>query len=78
LISRQGDSEIPDHFLDWLQCLRTRKTTNVPIEAGYYHCVPALMGVRAMDTGKRQVFDPQTRQIREGERRSGKSWGGGR
>ena len=58
--------KIPDHFQDWLQCLRTRKTTNAPIEAGYYHCVPALMGVRAMDTGKRQVFDPQTREIREG------------
>jgi predicted dehydrogenase len=58
--------EIPDHFLDWLLCLRNRKTTNSPIEAGYYHCVPALMGVRAMDTGKRQVFDPQKRQICEG------------
>jgi predicted dehydrogenase len=58
--------EIPDHFLDWLQCLRTRNTTNAPIEAGYYHCVPALMGVRAMDTGKRQIFDPQKREIREG------------
>ncbi len=58
--------EIPDHFLDWLQCLRTRKTTNSPIEAGYYHTVPALMGVRAMDTGKRQIFDVQKREIREG------------
>jgi predicted dehydrogenase len=58
--------EIPDHFLDWLQCLRTRKTTNAPIEAGYYHSVPVLMGARAMDTGKRQIFDPQRREIREG------------
>lgn len=58
--------EISDHFLDWLQCLRTRKTTCAPIEAGYYHSVPVIMGVRAMDTGKRQIFDQQTRQIREG------------
>jgi len=58
--------EIPDHFLDWLQCLRTRKTTNAPIEAGYYHSVPVIMGARAMDTGKRQIFDPQQREIREG------------
>ncbi len=58
--------EIPDHFLDWLQCLRTRKTTNAPIEAGYYHSVPVIMGTRAMDTGKRQIFDPQQREIREG------------
>jgi len=58
--------ECPDHFLDWLQCLRTRKTTNAPIEAGYYHCVPVLMGTRAMDTGKRQIFDTEKREIREG------------
>lgn len=58
--------EIPDHFLDWLQCLRTRRTTNAPIEAGYHHSVPVIMGTRAMDTGKRQIFDPRQREIREG------------
>jgi predicted dehydrogenase len=58
--------ETPDHFLDWLQCLRSRKTCNAPIEAGYQHCVPALMAVRAMDTGRRQVYDPEKREIRDG------------
>jgi len=58
--------EIPDHFLDWLQCLRNRKTTNAPIEAGYNHSVPAIMAMRAMDTGRRQVYDAATRTIREG------------
>ncbi len=58
--------EISDHYLDWLQCLRTRKTTNAPIEAGYYHSVPVIMGTLAMDTGKRQIFDPQKREICEG------------
>lgn len=58
--------ETPDHFLDWLQCLRTRGTCNAPIEAGYQHCVPALMAMRAFDTGKRQVYDAETREIREG------------
>jgi predicted dehydrogenase len=55
-----------DHFLDWLQCLRSRKSCNAPIQAGYDHCVPALMAVRAMDTGRRQVYDPQKREIRDG------------
>jgi hypothetical protein len=55
--------ETPDHFLDWLQCLRSRKATNAPIEAGYHHCVPALMAVRAMETGRRQVYDPKSREI---------------
>lgn len=58
--------EIPDHFLNWLQCLRTRNTTNAPIEAGYYHSVPVIMGTRAMDTGKRQIYDAAKREIREG------------
>jgi predicted dehydrogenase len=58
--------ETPDHFLDWLQCLRSRKMCNAPIEAGYNHCVPALMAVRAMDTGRRQVYDAEKREIRDG------------
>jgi predicted dehydrogenase len=58
--------DTPDHFLNWLQCLRSRAVTNAPIEAGYQHCVPALMAMRAMDTGRRQVYDAATREIREG------------
>jgi len=58
--------ETPDHFLNWLQCLRSRKLCNAPIEAGYQHCVPALMGIRAMDTGRRQIYDAEKREIREG------------
>ncbi|NLS92603.1 MAG: Gfo/Idh/MocA family oxidoreductase [Planctomycetaceae bacterium] len=58
--------ETPDHFLNWLQCLRTRRQPNAPIEAGYNHCVPALMAMRAFDTGRRQVYDAAKREIREG------------
>jgi hypothetical protein len=58
--------ERPDHWLDWLQCIRNRKQPNAPIEAGYQHAVAAILAVRAMDTGKRQVYDPEKREIREG------------
>lgn len=58
--------ERPDHVLDWLQCLRTRKTPNAPIEAGYQHAVAVIMAMRAYDTGKRQVYDAEKREIREG------------
>ena len=57
--------ETPDHFLNWLECLRSRKVCNAPIEAGYNHCVPALMAMRAMDTGRRQTYDAQSREIRD-------------
>ena len=56
----------PDHFLDWLQCMRTRKTPNASIEAGYQHAVASIMAVKSFDTGKRMVFDEDARQIREG------------
>lgn len=58
--------ETADHFLNWLQCLRSRKACNAPIDAGYNHCVPALMAMRAFDTGRRQVYDAASRAIREG------------
>lgn len=56
----------PDHFLDWLQCLRSRGTPNAPIDAGYQHAVAVIMASRAFDTGRRQVYDPDTRAIHEG------------
>ena len=58
--------ETPDHFLDWLQCIRSRGTCRASIEAGYQHAVTVLMAVRAHDTGKRQIYDHAKREIREG------------
>jgi len=58
--------ETPDHFLDWLQCIRSRKQPNAPIEAGYQHAVAVIMAMRAYDTGRRQVYDPEKRELREG------------
>ena len=60
------DIPMPDHFLDWLQCLRNRKTPNASIEAGYQHGVAVIMAMRAYDTGKRQVYDAEKRVIKKG------------
>jgi len=56
----------PDHFLNWLQCLRTRQAPHAPIDAGYQHAVAVIMAMRAYDTGRRQVYDAEKREIREG------------
>ena len=56
----------PDHFLNWLECLRTRKAPNADIEAGYQHAVATLMAVRAFDTGRRQVYDAEKREMKDG------------
>ena len=55
----------PDHWLDWLQCLRNRKAPNASIDVGYQHAITVLMAVRAARTGRRQTFDPKTREIRD-------------
>jgi len=56
----------PDHFLDWLQCIHSRKRCNADIDAGYQHAVACIMAMKALDTGRRQVYDRQAREIRPG------------
>ncbi len=61
-----ADVARPDHFLDWLQCLRTRGIPNASMDVGYLHGVECLMGVIAFDTGQRQVYDVEKREIKAG------------
>jgi predicted dehydrogenase len=56
--------EHPDHFLDWLQCIRNGRTPNASIEAGYQHAVAVLMAMQSYDTGRKTIYDPQKRVIR--------------
>ncbi len=58
--------ERPEHFLDWLQCLRTRKTPNASIDAGYQHGVAVILAMAAFDAGRRMVYDAEAREIRPG------------
>jgi len=58
--------ECPDHFLDWLRCLRTRDTPVAPIAAGYQHSVACILSDLAYQTGRRQVYDRKKRRISEG------------
>jgi len=53
----------PDHFLNWLQCLRSRQQPQAPIEAGYQHAIACLMAVESFDSGRRVTYDPQKRAI---------------
>lgn len=57
--------ETPDHFLDWLQCLRSGQPTRAPIEAGYQHSIACLMAVESYHSGRRTTYDHATRTIRK-------------
>ncbi len=56
--------EHPDHFLDWLQCIRSGRTPNAPIEAGYAHAVAVLMAMKSYETGRKVLYDAAARTIR--------------
>lgn len=58
--------KVPDHWLNWLQCLRSRTQPVAPIEAGYQHAVACIMSVRSMDEGRRMTYDAERREVRPG------------
>jgi predicted dehydrogenase len=55
-----------NHVENWLECIRTRKTPNADIRAGYAHSVASIMAFLAWDSGRRQIYDPEKEEIREG------------
>ena len=54
----------PDHFLNWLQCMRSGETPHASIDAGFQHAVAVLMAVTSYDTGKKTTYDPVKRALR--------------
>jgi predicted dehydrogenase len=53
----------PDHFLDWLQCIRNNGTPHASIDAGYQHAVAVLMAVKSYETGRKTIYDQKKRKI---------------
>jgi predicted dehydrogenase len=54
----------PDHWLNWLECMRDGKTPHASIDAGYQHAIAVLMAVISYDTGKKTTYDAKARQIK--------------
>ena len=53
---------------NWLECIRSRKTTNAHIDAGYSHSIALCMTVAAIQTGQRVTFDDAKQQVVVGGR----------
>lgn len=55
-----------DHMSNWLDCVRRRDSHSLyaPVEAGYGHSIACILTADALWSGRRMVFDPQTRVIR--------------
>ncbi|MBM1106502.1 Gfo/Idh/MocA family oxidoreductase [Aurantibacter crassamenti] len=54
------------HMLNWMECVRSRKTTNGPIEAGYNHSIANIMTTAALRTGLKATFDEATQNVLAG------------
>jgi len=48
---------------NWMECVRSRKTTNAHIDAGYSHSIALCMNVAAIQTGQRITFDDAKQEI---------------
>jgi predicted dehydrogenase len=61
-----GDPQTAANMRNWMECVRSRKTPNAPIEAGYSHSVALCMNVAAIRTGMKVTFDDKTQQVMAG------------
>lgn len=58
-----GDSSTSAHMRNWMDCVRSRKTPNADIEAGYSHSVALCMTIAAMQTGQCIGFDDAKQDV---------------
>ncbi|MGI4755532.1 MAG: Gfo/Idh/MocA family oxidoreductase [Janthinobacterium lividum] len=61
-----GDPQTNANMRNWMDCVRSRKTPNASIEAGYSHSIALCMCIAAMQTGQRVTFDDKTQRIMAG------------
>jgi predicted dehydrogenase len=61
-----GDPQTSANMRNWMECVRSRKTPNAPIEAGYNHSIALCMNIAAIHTGQKVTFDDKTRQVMVG------------
>lgn len=54
------------HMENWLECLRSRAKPNADIQFGHQHVVATVMAATALETGRRQTYDPARRVITPG------------
>ena len=58
-----GDADTSANVRNWMECVRSRKTPNANIEAGYSHSVALCMTIAAIQTGKRITFDDAKQEV---------------
>ncbi|MEP7229131.1 MAG: Gfo/Idh/MocA family oxidoreductase [Ginsengibacter sp.] len=58
-----GDSLTSAHVRNWMECVRSRKQPNAPVEVGYAHSIANIMTNAAIHTGYKATFDEKTQEV---------------
>jgi predicted dehydrogenase len=51
------------HMRNFMECVRSRKEPNAPVEAGYYHSIANIMTNAAVHTGGKATFDEVRQEV---------------
>ena len=57
------DEATSANMRNWMECVRSRKTPNASIEAGYSHSIALCMTIAAIQTGQRVSFDDARQEV---------------
>ena len=63
-----GDKLTNNHIRNWMECVRSRKTPNAPVEVGYSHSIATIMTNAAVHTGAKVTFDEKMQEVMAGDR----------
>jgi predicted dehydrogenase len=63
-----GDNLTSNHMRNWMECVRSKKETNAPVEAGYSHAIAVIMANAAARTGTKVTFDEAKQEIMAGSK----------
>ncbi len=61
-----GDNETNNHMRNWMECIRSRKQTNAPVEAAYDHTAACVMANAAIRTKEYVTFDEERQEVMAG------------
>ena len=58
-----ADALTSAHMRNYMECVRSRKQPNAPVEAGYSHCIATIMANAAVRTGAKATFDEAKQEV---------------
>ena len=61
-----ADTLTSAHMRNWMECVRSRKQPNAPVEAGYQHSIACIMTNAAVRTGEKATFDEKKQEVMAG------------